>query len=120
LPPGRSWADAIRDTVKSDAYHRVFHCPSDTAPAPSCRYALNSALGGGRLKRVSDPAATVLLFESDLHIPNAAGGPEVVAPPRHELKSDGSWSSPKAGNYVFADGHVKALPAVPAFGNPLH
>ena len=94
-PPARKWADNLQPYVKNN---QILVCPSK--PELSCGYAYNSKLGGGYLAELTQPSSTVMLFESDQGM-NAAGGPELLAVPRHQGGLD----------FGFADGHCKWLSA---------
>lgn len=104
FPPVIQWTPGVEPYVKN---RDIYHCPSDPGQHS---YAMNANLCCGSLAAVAEPAKITMLFESNLHKPNAAGTATVVAkPPRHEGMN----------NYSFTDGHVKAFAAPPAFGRPL-
>jgi prepilin-type processing-associated H-X9-DG protein len=97
FPAAAKWCDAIKEEIGGQ--EQVFKCP-DANPESRCDYAFNSKLDGLPVSAVSQPATTVLIFESDAGW-NANGGPELLpATPRH-LKNF----------YVvaFVDGHVEAV-----------
>jgi prepilin-type processing-associated H-X9-DG protein len=117
--PARAWTDAIQSYIpprvgdRSDpTLGRRLRCPSDIVGSPAPSYAVNSSTCGR--KAVNSPASVVLLFESNLHRRNAAGGRETVArPARHPLAG-----SPDGNVYAFLDGHVKWLREAPDFAYP--
>lgn len=95
LPPAATWCDAIQSDLVST---RPLLCPKADA-SQRCHYAFNANLDGLNLEKVSDPARTVLVFETDGGW-NLSGGSELLpAKPRHD------------GTVVvgFADGHVERL-----------
>jgi prepilin-type processing-associated H-X9-DG protein len=94
-PPATQWTDGIQPYVKNN---QILVCPSK--PELSCGYAFNSNLGGSHTAELTQPASTVMLFESDWGM-NAAGGPELLAAPRHQGGLD----------FGYADGHCKWLSA---------
>jgi hypothetical protein len=74
FPPADRWCDRVMPYVQND--DDVFVCP--VRPQLRCGYAMNRALGNVRPEEVStDPAKTVLLFESDAGW-NASGGIELL------------------------------------------
>jgi prepilin-type processing-associated H-X9-DG protein len=93
-PPAERWSPGILPYHKNTS---ILNCPADTGK-PS--YAMNRNLSMGSIAKVTRPADWILLFESNLHKPNAAGTKEAVAnPPRHN----------GGNNWAYADGHVKWL-----------
>lgn len=96
MPDAGRWVDEIMPYVKSEA---VFHDPK--APdGQQWSYAFNKALSGRSLAQISDPAATVMIFESTLGTKNATDtGQSVPHPGWHQNGTD----------YGFADGHAKWL-----------
>jgi prepilin-type processing-associated H-X9-DG protein len=97
MPDAVHWVDEIMPYVKSKA---IFHDPS--APASETwSYAYNRALSHNSLASISDPASTVVLFESIKGGKNASDtGKSVPQPGRHMGGTD----------YAFADGHVEWYP----------
>ena len=73
LPPATNWCDTIQPNVVSA---RVFQCPSGDRRSRS-HYAINTKLAGVQLKKITNPATTVLFFESDGGW-NLSGGPELM------------------------------------------
>lgn len=98
FPSGGNWCDAIGKYVGSPA---VFKCPVG-AVQQRCHYAFNARLSGVDTKSISNPAQTVLVFETDGGW-NLSGGPELtLSQTRHR----------NAVGIVFADGHSElATPA---------
>ncbi len=91
LPSGAHWCDAIGKYVPNP---RAFQCPA-AQTTQRCDYAMNARLAGIETSKVTDPAQTVLFFETDGGW-NLSGGPELtVSRPRHR----------NAIGLVFADGH---------------
>jgi prepilin-type processing-associated H-X9-DG protein len=90
FPPSRRWAE-IPQLRKADS---AFRCP---AAHSAFGYGMNRSVGGLRLERIADMAATVLLFEADTQVRSFAGGLEDVAATRHTLGS----------NLAFCDGHTR-------------
>jgi len=94
LPQSDSWCDAIEPYLPY-AYASFFVCPA--APNLTCGYAYNKALSGVPLSALSDPAKTILVFESDAGW-NASGGVELLPErPRHTY----------GDNYGLADGYAR-------------
>jgi prepilin-type processing-associated H-X9-DG protein len=93
LPKADAWQTQLRPYVKSES---ILHCPSDGRPGPS--YAMNTKLSRLSLSRISNPAETVLFYESDLHgsSPHGVNASQAM---RHN-----------GGMVVaYADGHVKVV-----------
>lgn len=117
LPPVAVWSDAVRSNLPepSDSYAadiaRVLTCPGDNVGTGNS-YAMNEALSGLALVKASDPTAIVLLFESNLHVPNAAGSAKDLAVPERHPSSPGNRNN----NFAFLDGHVKWSEDPPPFG----
>jgi hypothetical protein len=92
LPAAGAWEETLGEYTRSPA---VYTCAD--APGRRSAYAYNLALDRLPAPKLPDPAATLIIFESDRGW-NAAGGPELMAPvPRH-LTGD---------NIGFPDGHAK-------------
>jgi len=95
FPIADRWAWALHPYCRNTAIH---HCPADEE---EYSYAMNYKLSRQSMAKVRYPAENVLLFESDLGVPNAWDGENypgtsLCDPPRH----DGG------NNYAFVDGHV--------------
>jgi len=94
-PPANTWCDAILKNVGSE---KTFLCAA-ASPGNRCHYAFNQKLGGLSTAKITNPARTVLIFESDGGW-NSTGGRELmIRHPRHV----------RAWMVGFADGHVEAL-----------
>jgi prepilin-type processing-associated H-X9-DG protein len=95
FPAAATWCDAIQQYLGPG---KAFQCVSGDA-SKRCHYAFNAKLDGLEAKKVTDPAHTVLVFETEGGW-NINGGPELLpAKPRH-------------GPMVvlgFADGHVEQV-----------
>ncbi len=105
-PAAERWVDAITpylvDASETQARRQqilmsLFHDPS--APdSQKWSYAFNSNLSGLPLSQVDKPSTTVLLFESNANVKNAADtGESIPHPGRHSGGTD----------YALADGHAK-------------
>ncbi len=105
-PPAAKWVDAISPYLagtsgshaeRQRATASLFHDPS--APdGQKWSYAFNSNLSKLTLAQVAAPATTVLLFESNAGVKNAADtGQSIPRPGRHSGGTD----------YALADGHCK-------------
>lgn len=99
-PPADRWVQALDPYMGRLSKARdTFRCPAAKSALPS--YALNRRVAGIREADISDPAATVTVFDS---IPgrSPAGGVELLpAPPRHHSRHV----------IGFADGHVMSVAA---------
>jgi prepilin-type processing-associated H-X9-DG protein len=102
LPRVSTWQDDIRPYLRGAD---VFHCPADPSPGPSS-YAYNWMVAGLRLVDIADPAATVVVFESEAGAANQADSAATIPrAPRHGM----------GNHYGFADGHVELLAKPPNF-----
>jgi prepilin-type processing-associated H-X9-DG protein len=102
LPVGNEWCTAIAPFIENP---ENFRCLNDNRlkdpyrGSKYCSYAFNAKLSGKSYSTLTDPAHTVMLFESERGW-NASGGVEMLPKePRHS----------GADNYVFADGHTEAI-----------
>lgn len=96
LPSAASWCDDITQYVGSP---KPFLCPAGDASQRG-HYAFNAKLAGLDSRRITRPASTVLIFESERGW-NASGGEGMI------LKT------PRHGQGVvvgFADGHTEVVP----------
>lgn len=95
LPTAERWCDAIRNYVGTET---VFQCPQG-AKTERAHYGFNQKLGGLMLSNISQPAVTVMVFETSGGW-NVAGGKELLlSTPRHKSIAIG-----------FADGYCQAIP----------
>lgn len=104
FPPAASWQTAVTPYVRNN---RAFLCPEVLQKFKDRKserekvvntYALNSRVDHLHQESIREPQRTVLLFESDHNVLNAAGGPALlVVPGRHA----------GASTFAFADGHAK-------------
>jgi hypothetical protein len=94
-PPADTWCDAIRKNVGSE---KVFLCAA-ASPGSRCHYAFNRKLGGLSTAKITNPARTVMIFESDSGW-NASGGSELMT---QRSRHGRTWV------VGFADGHAEAL-----------
>lgn len=93
FPSGDNWCDAVGPYVGGRA---TFRCPTGDPEQP-CHYAFNARLAGLDPKSLTNPARTVLFFETDGGW-NRSGGPELLTNrPRHR----------NAVGLAFADGHCE-------------
>jgi prepilin-type processing-associated H-X9-DG protein len=105
FPLAGTWASGVMPYTKN---LQILRCPSVVPPGttvpgappgaqPVTDYGFNSALSGVVDAKISQPASTILFFETS---GTSAGGAESVAQPgRHE----------GSNNFAFVDGHVKAI-----------
>jgi prepilin-type processing-associated H-X9-DG protein len=101
FPDPDRWLDQIRPYLPLTA---ELHCPAD--PDAGIGYAMNRNLAGKQRSNITNHSITPLLFESALHIPNAADtGQSWAAPPRH----------PGGNHVLFVDGSVRARERKPFF-----
>ncbi len=106
-PTGKGWAGQIYPYVK---YIGAYHCPDDPATGQFVSYTANQNLLKQNLAQLSNPAATVALYETTtLHCDPATAetvsGVGAAAPQnstRHDLQT-------YALNFLAADGHVQRL-----------
>jgi hypothetical protein len=98
LPPAGRWNDALPPQPKSEA---VFSCPS--LGTGSYGYSMNWKFSRRLATEADSPAATVLLYETNVPRRNAAydGGDLIF---RHEQNGR------PGANYAFANGQVRWLP----------
>ena len=117
-PTGNGWAGQIYPYVK---YIDAYHCPDDPATGQFVSYTANQNLLKQTLAQLSNPAATVALYEAttlncDPTTAETISGVGISAPP------DSSWHDAQthALNFLAADGHVQwLLPAQVSSGlNP--
>ncbi len=97
LPDHQDWEQQVLVYLKN---RQVFRCP-DASVKQSQYYRLNPKLSGEKLKKISDPKETILLFECDNE-----GDP--VA--RHHFMEFRHLC-----NVVFVDGRVRGLPPYEVF-----
>jgi len=100
------WVDVIQPYVKS---HQLFQCPSTpNKTEPFTDYFFNSRLSRGYTPKIEDQARTILAGEGTDDAPTWANLRQL--PPRWLLgKTTPPWRHLDTANYLFADGHVKAL-----------
>lgn len=104
---GNGWAGEIYPYVKSTGAYR---CPDDSANGQFISYAANQSLLKQPLTKLSNPAATVALYETttlncDPATAEAVSGVGLAAPPdsnRHDQQTHKL-------NFLAADGHVQYL-----------
>ena len=101
--PGESWDSRIRVLDQND-----LKCPE--APGLACAYAENGALRGVKVNSLSDPAATIMVFESDKG-PHAIGGPALLTKEPRHFGGD---------NIGFADGHAQWVSRQALFADQSH
>jgi prepilin-type processing-associated H-X9-DG protein len=95
LPSATTWCDDITQYVGSP---QTFHCPTGDVSQRG-HYAFNAKLSSLPNKKTTNPATTVMIFETDQGW-NASGGPELMPKaPRHG----------RAFVVGFADGHVEVV-----------
>jgi len=99
-PLASTWADGVKPYTRGTS----FHCPMSPTPYG---YALNDNLAARNVDKLTAPAATIGIFETDLNSPNSHGDVTDLAPRRHySFRFGDNYES----NYAFADGHVRVLP----------
>jgi prepilin-type processing-associated H-X9-DG protein len=98
--PGKDWVAATQPYLKN---MQVLICPS--RPDVKVGYVYNEAVMGASLKRIGNPANTILLFEGEPVPGKDFGGPERIA--------EGGYHN-HGVNVLFVDGHVKWLPVAEA------
>jgi hypothetical protein len=86
-------------------------CPA--APDIQHAYAINREVAGRKASDLADHGRTVLFFESNLNVPNAAGDPQkdAAAPARHS--SPGSPGRPRFNHFGYLAGHTDTVEAPP-------
>ena len=91
-PPADTWSDAIDPYVKS---RKIYVCPD--ALDLKCGYAFNDKLTSDAFATMTNPAETLLFFESNLGWNGHGTAEALPAKPRH-----------KGGdNFAYCDGHCK-------------
>lgn len=106
-PTGNGWAGQIYPYVKNRG---AYQCPNDSATGQFVSYAANQNLLKQTLTKLSNPAATVALYEMttlncDPATPETVSGVGLAAPQnstRHDTQT-------YALNFLAADDHVKFL-----------
>jgi prepilin-type processing-associated H-X9-DG protein len=93
FPKANKWEGQLKPYLNGSG---MLHCPADSQPGTS--YAMNMKLSGVALSQITDPAHTVLFYESDRHGDNPYGTGENQA-----MRHNGSLG------VVFADGHVETI-----------
>ncbi|MCS7301631.1 MAG: DUF1559 domain-containing protein [Fimbriimonadales bacterium] len=97
LPPAPRWSDSIAARIRDPI---TFRCPS--VPPGKFGYAMNSRLSHQRISELVDSHTTPLLYDSSNLERNAHDAfSSLPNPPRHV----------QVNNVVYADGHVRAVPA---------
>jgi prepilin-type processing-associated H-X9-DG protein len=105
FPPATQWHTGAYPYCKNEA---IFACPSDAERDKHASYAYNYKFSKLALAKLHEPAQTIVIFESGLHVRDAYDkkgfpGVSLATPARHT-----------GGNtYAFADGHVKWMPDGP-------
>ena len=104
LPPADRWVDELLPLVGGAD---TFKCSADKSAGRSS-YGMNAALSGADLNSLPDPKNVVLFYETAHPGDNPSGGPEDVAPPRHQ----------GTRLYIFADfrNHPVRPGEAPSFG----
>lgn len=100
FPPCATWSSVLRAYTKNDALMR---CPKDPK---RWSYAFNSNLDRVLISDIPSPDRIALLFDSDIHTPNACGLAKDAVFNRHY----------GAANWAFVDGHIRSLKTAPPFG----
>lgn len=98
--PGKDWVAATQPYLKNT---QVLICPG--RPEVKIGYVYNEAVMGASLKKIGNPAATVLVFEGEPVEGKDFGGIERIA--------QGGYHNGGV-NMVFVDGHAKWLPVAEA------
>jgi hypothetical protein len=103
LPGADRWQDDLAlYLLEEGAGEEVFTCPS--RPELQVAYAINSEIAGKNAMELTDHDDTILFFESDLNMPNAAGDPEQDAPPlgRHLTE----WDARRINQVAYLNGYT--------------
>ena len=95
FPPANTWCDAILKNVRSQ---KTFLCPSASSRSRG-HYAFNQKLGGLSTAKITNPAQTVMIFETDGGW-NSSGGRELMV---RRSRHSRWWI------VGFADGHVEQI-----------
>ncbi len=106
-PAGNGWTGQLYPYIKSIS---AYHCPNDPATGQFISYAANHNLLKQSLSKLSNPAATVALYETttlncDPSTAETVSGVGLTAPQnstRHDAQTH-------ALNFLVADGHVQRL-----------
>lgn len=105
LPPIQNWQPILRDYLKASQHFEsagmYFQCPS--AKDTRFSYGINSTMNSISRQNIQSLTSTVFAFDCSLPKANAAAGREAVEFRHTQL------GSPAVANFVFADGHAKAV-----------
>ena len=117
-PAGNGWAGQLYPFVKATG---VYRCPNDGAEGAFVSYTENLNLVKQNSAKLTDPAATVALYElttlgCDPSIAESVSATGLSAPP--DSKRHDSFSFPFGLNFLAADGHVKFLTPEKVSGGP--
>ena len=110
------WADALYVYLKSDD---IFQCPTepqitaniDPTKSGYTDYWFNSNLSSLKLQRIVDPSRTLMLGDGNDGTEITSASYALIALPPSWITTEESPARRHRGvaNYLFADGHVKAL-----------
>ena len=115
---GNGWAGELYPFVKSTS---VYHCPDDAAEGKFISYAENRNLVKQNSAKLTNPTATVVLYEfttlnCDPSTAETVSATGLSAP--QDSKRHDSPSFPYALNFLSADGHVRFLAPLQVSGGP--
>lgn len=103
LPGADTWQDDLAlYLLEAGGGEEVFACPA--APELETAYAINRAIAGKNAMELTDHDDTILFFESDLNVPNAAGDPEQDAPQVRRHLTE--WDARKMNKVVYLNGSI--------------
>ncbi len=103
LPGADTWQDDLALYLLDEGVgEEVFTCPS--APELEVAYAINRQVAGQNARGLADHQNTILFFESDLNVPNAAGNPEQDAPQEGRHLTD--WDTRRINQLGNLNGHT--------------
>lgn len=104
LPPAANWAESIKPYVQNA---KAFRCPNDLTEGFTS-YAMNAALGGKKLQKLTDRNKRVLLYEAA----KSGDAPQGNGTDAYNVGHDEGGFGRHGANfyrfnyYLFADGHV--------------
>lgn len=109
LPP-RAWAVPLAVYSKYVKFEQILQCPETDASNKTSDYFFNARFVGKPFSPIKSPTTLILFGDGQDNAPLDATLPQLPAAWRSDENSP-SWRHLGTANYLFADGHVKAIKA---------